>query len=408
MQGKKSRKTLALNDKGIVVILRFLVILVTFFLTIYDFRPDIRPLVLSLVFGLFLATDILLIFIPNHYFSMRRFRNGIFLTDVIFISYIIYLTGGLKTDLYLIYFLIIFMAGSGRNVTQAFTLTIVVAGIYMFLLAKMGFSFSLSNPGLLLRIPFIFILSFVFLYYAQEEKMRMQAHTERLDKLSMIGEMTSEIIHEIKNPLTVIMGNAQLLDEVDPVTARNELWPDIVKATQVLSKKINSILAFVRSDGTAEKAPLNVIEVMNSSIELCRKQLQWDNVEIKQEFKEDVPWVLGHFNALEQVFVNIITNAHYVLAKYREPGDRKLAISVERKGKKVIARFTDNGPGIRDEDFENIFTPFYTTKPEGEGTGLGLSICYRIIKEHRGDIYARNEARRGASFIVELPAQAKA
>ncbi len=95
MKNMNSLKMPALNDKSIIIILRFLVILVTFFLTIYDFRQDIRPAVLTLVFGLFLLSDFVLIFVPRFVFTMKGLRNGIFLLDVILISCVIYLTGGL-------------------------------------------------------------------------------------------------------------------------------------------------------------------------------------------------------------------------------------------------------------------------------------------------------------------------
>lgn len=295
------------------------------------------------------------------------------------------------------------MSSSGSNIKHAFIMTIVVAAIYVFLLARMGFSFSLSNPGLLLRIPFIFILSFVFLYYAQEEKRLIQIQAERVDRLTMIGEMTADIIHEIKNPLTVILGNAQILDDVDPDVARKELWPDIVKATQLLSTKINSILAFARNDNSETMGPIDIVSTLRSALEMCRSQLLRDHIKINEKFHEGLPTIFGSRNGIDQVFVNIITNANYALTKFKPKEDRKLYITIEKQGKKIVITFKDNGPGIDKEGLEKIFTPFYTTKPEGEGTGLGLSICYKIIKQHGGDIRVSSKAGLGAAFIIELP-----
>ena len=192
------------------------------------------------------------------------------------------------------------MSSSGSNIKHAFIMTIVVAAIYVFLLARMGFSFSLSNPGLLLRIPFIFILSFVFLYYAQEEKRLIQIQAERVDRLTMIGEMTADIIHEIKNPLTVILGNAQILDDVDPDVARKELWPDIVKATQLLSTKINSILAFARNDNSETMGPIDIVSTLRSALEMCRSQLLRDHIKINEKFHEGLPTIFGSRNGIDQ------------------------------------------------------------------------------------------------------------
>ncbi|MGA2090324.1 MAG: HAMP domain-containing sensor histidine kinase [Endomicrobiales bacterium] len=402
--GNSLFSTYTLNDKWIVIVLRFLVILVTFFLTLYNAPETISPVALSLTFLVFLASDIVLIFLSSYIFALKLFRNGIFLVDVVLISCIIYLTGGMKSDLYLIYFLIIFMASSGSNLVHAFMVTIVVAGIYVFLLIHMGLSFSLSNPGVLLRIPFIFIVSFVFLYYAQEEKRHVQARAERSARLSLVGEMTAEIIHEINNPLTVIMGYAQILKEEDPAVALKELWPPIVTATERLSEKINGILAFVRSDKETEKEPVNVITIVESALELCKGQLRGNNIELIREFQKDIPSIMGFYHGIEQVFINIITNACHALGETQEKEHRKLIITIAYYGKKVVVIFKDNGIGIKEADRDKIFDPFFSTKPRDKGTGLGLTTGYKIVKEHHGDIYVRDQADPGATFVVELPA----
>ena len=397
------QKTYTLNDKRIVIVLRVLVILVTFFLTLYNAPEIISPAALTLIFIFFLASDIALLFVPGYLFIMKRFRNSMFLLDVVLISSVIYLTAGMKTDLYLIYFLIIFMASSGRSLGHAFMMTIVVAAVYIFLLSHSGLSFSFENPGILLRIPFIFILSFMFLYYAQEEKRRMQARAERMDRLSMVGEMTAEIMHEIKNPLAVILGYAQILKDADSAKAQAELWPNIVKVTGQLSLKIKSILAFVRSDRDVEKSPVNIVDIMSSTLEICRGQFVRDGIRVSQGFQSGMPLVMGYYNGIEQVFFNILANAQYALVEAREKDNRILDLSIKATGGKAVVTIKDNGPGIPEKDRDRIFDPFYTTKPRDKGTGLGLSVCYKIVKDHHGDIYVRDESSPGTSFVIEFP-----
>ena len=116
---------------------------------------------------------------------------------------------------------------------------------------------------------------------------------------------------------------------------------------------------------------------------------------------EQLPYTMVDVHELQQVFLNLINNAHQAMKMYAVEG--KLTLESTCVDKKIRISFKDTGPGIPEENLQKIFEPLFTTKPEGQGTGLGLSVCYDIITEHGGDIFVASEPGKGACFMIELP-----
>ena len=132
------------------------------------------------------------------------------------------------------------------------------------------------------------------------------------------------------------------------------------------------------------------------------------NVELKKNYQIDLPLLMADPSQLEQVFLNLITNAEYAIHETGKAGTLTIATSLQEEQpehKKVIIEFSDTGAGIPEGVITKLFNPFFTTKPVGKGTGLGLSISYGIIKEHGGEINVRNRKEGGAVFTIELPFQ---
>jgi two-component system NtrC family sensor kinase len=129
--------------------------------------------------------------------------------------------------------------------------------------------------------------------------------------------------------------------------------------------------------------------------------LKVTNIEVVTELAPDLPKTMADVHQVQQVFVNLITNAEQAMTGAHGGGTLKL--KTERTDGAIRVSVADDGPGVRQEDLKRIFDPFFTTKEVGKGTGLGLSICYGIVREHGGRISARNNPDRGATFTVELP-----
>ncbi|MBN1621057.1 MAG: HAMP domain-containing histidine kinase [Endomicrobiales bacterium] len=393
------RKTFSFSEKTILLILRFLMFFVMLYLTIYNFQEEFNFMLLTIIFSVFLCSNLVFVFLDDNIFRRKTFRYGVFLFDVVIISSVIYFTRGIDTDLYLAYFLIIFIASGTRNIAYTFISTIVVASIYSLLLTYKGVAFSFDNPALLLRIPFFFIVSFIFLYYAQIEKRSVENQVARMDRLSMLGEMLAAVLHELKNPLTIILGYASELDKTKDVDRQREIWQDIVEAVQKSSKIVKNILSYVKYSDESEKLMIGVNDLVNSTIDILNEQLKINRIEVVRNLSPDLPQILGNYGYLQQVFLNLINNARNVLIQCK--GLRQVTVSTFHKGKKIIISVKDNGPGIKKESLDKIFDPFFTTRTEG--TGLGLSLCFRIVKKHKGNIYVKSKYGEGAEFFVELP-----
>jgi len=228
----------------------------------------------------------------------------------------------------------------------------------------------------------------------------LQAKLMHAEKMAAVGQLVSGVAHEVNNPLTAIMGFADLLLE------NPELGGDVKADLQVIVQEsqrtreiVQNLLSFARQT-PPEKQPVNVNHVLRRTITLRSYDLANHGIDIAEQFDATLPEVIGDAHQLQQVFLNILNNACDAV---RETGRRgKIVVATAAVGGSVEVTFRDNGTGISNP--ERIFDPFYTTKEVGKGTGLGLSICYGIVREHTGEILCcNNHDGEGATFAIRLP-----
>jgi len=234
---------------------------------------------------------------------------------------------------------------------------------------------------------------------------QLQSAQEQLiqaEKLSALGEMISGVAHELNNPLTGVMGYAQLLMGAGESQEVNANLERIHKEAVRCQRIVQNLLGFARGHHPERKL-VDVNDVLRNTIDLRSYQLKVDNVELTVDLAQNLPPVLADAHLMQQVFVNIINNAHQALMEVKRPGS--LVVRTREVGGRVRIEFIDNGPGIPHEKLGKIFDPFFTTKEIGRGTGLGLSLSYGIVQEHDGQIRVSSVPGEGASFIVDLPAQ---
>ena len=168
-------------------------------------------------------------------------------------------------------------------------------------------------------------------------------------------------------------------------------------------KKATEIISHLRTFGRAAPVtvePVSVNDVIERALSLTQEQLRLREIEIDLDLCAEAPVVLGNSIQLEQVFINLLTNARDALEDAHE---RRIDIDCSVEGGAVVTVLRDTGPGIPEGLEQRIFDPFFTTKDVGTGTGLGLSITYGIIKDHRGSISVESTPGEGASFRIELP-----
>jgi signal transduction histidine kinase len=229
---------------------------------------------------------------------------------------------------------------------------------------------------------------------------RLYSELVHAEKLSAVGELASGVAHEINNPLTTILGQAQLLlgrtDVPVPVRERVEMMADeAARAARI----VQNLLLFARNY-PPEQRPCAVSDQVERVLALKRYQLDRDKIRVVTQFTACPP-VWADENRIQQVLLNLVQNAHQALV--RVEGDRVLTLRVRPRGARVVVEVIDNGPGIAADVLPRVFDPFFTTKPPGEGSGLGLSVSYGIVGQHGGRLYAENRPDGGAAFVMELP-----
>ena len=236
---------------------------------------------------------------------------------------------------------------------------------------------------------------------AEDEKQKMEQQLQLAGRLAAVGELAAGVAHELNNPLTAVRGYAQFL------TTRKNLdeairgdIETIYQEAQRATKITSNLLSFARRH-KPEKSLVSVNYAIEKSLELHTYRMNVNNIEVIAELDPDLPKTFADFNHLQQIFVNIITNAEQALTDYSKNG--RLLVKSQVSNGMIQVSFIDNGPGISNDDIQKIFDPFFTTKDVGKGTGLGLSICYGLVKEHGGSLFAKNNNDEGTTFIVELP-----
>ena len=231
-------------------------------------------------------------------------------------------------------------------------------------------------------------------------------------KLAAVGELAAGVAHELNQPLMVIRGHAQEMIE------GNSVPENIIKDLRLIEKQtgrmmriIDHLRAFARqSTGAFEQVNLN--DVIDDSFTLITQQLKNHNITIIKELDESIPRIWGDHNRLEQIFLNLMTNAKDAM---EEKGEGVLSVKTQpimdmtgdKNGKVtgVLVLFSDTGVGIGDNIMDKIFDPFFTTKEVGKGTGLGLSISYSILKDHGGSITIESNDGTGTTFRLEFPVE---
>ena len=225
------------------------------------------------------------------------------------------------------------------------------------------------------------------------------------EKMAAVGQLVSGVAHEVNNPLTAILGFADLLMENPdlPESAQKDLRV-ILQEAQRTKQIVQNLLSFARQM-PPQRNPVQLNMILRRTIQLRSYDFNSHGVDVIEHLDEGLPDVIGDAHQLQQVFLNILNNAYDAVREVGRPA--RIEIMSTKSGDSVEVSFSDNGDGILHPD--KIFDPFFTTKEVGKGTGLGLSICYGIVKEHGGEIlYHNNIAGQGATFIVRLPAAPQA
>ncbi|HIP40669.1 MAG TPA: PAS domain-containing protein [Desulfocapsa sulfexigens] len=237
-----------------------------------------------------------------------------------------------------------------------------------------------------------------------------KADSMRTAQLAAIGELAAGVAHEVNNPITGIINFAQLLkDDSEKDSFQAELLDRIINEGERIALIIKNLLSFAReNENTLE--PIIIEQILKDSLSLVQHQFKKNGIKIITECSGESCHLYGNFNQLQQVILNMLSNARFALNE-RYPNaspDKILKLSCRsttNKDGQPIVRITikDTGTGIPQGILKRLFDPFFTTKPSGKGTGLGLSISYGIVKNHGGIIRIDSIMHQYTKMIIELP-----
>ncbi len=231
---------------------------------------------------------------------------------------------------------------------------------------------------------------------ANEEIKQAQDQLIQSEKMASLGQLAASVAHELNNPLAIAAGRAELLLMVGDNNQETIKTLKIIhEQTARASKIVDNLLQFSRQH-KQEVEPIDVNPVIEKAASLIEHQMSLENIQICKELKRELPRIMGDSNQLQQVFINLMTNACQAM-----PEGGKLTISTALYDGSLVIKFADPGRGIPEENLNKLFDPFFTTKESG--TGLGLSITHGIIRAHNGTIKVQSQVGQGTTFTIKIP-----
>lgn len=234
---------------------------------------------------------------------------------------------------------------------------------------------------------------------------KMEQQIIQSERLAAMGQMIGGFAHELNNPLTSILGMAELLQETETDEGARKQLTVLHQQARRAAEIVQNLQFFARPPAPG-RSQVNLNELVQRTVHLQAYPLRKSNITVDFLQEPSMPAIMADPNQLMQVFLNLLLNAEQAIRENRDKGT--IRVRLGRNTGSVWVTFQDDGPGIAPETLEHIFDPFFTTKRPGRGTGLGLSICKTVLREHRGNIEAANAPGGGAVFTITLPIAAEA
>jgi len=232
------------------------------------------------------------------------------------------------------------------------------------------------------------------------DRRELENQIRQNEKLSALGIMVSGVAHELNNPLTSIMGYAELLLPEEDDGRRHAMLSRIGSESRRAGKIVQNLLTFSRRH-KPERSAVDLNRLCDELVEFREHEMKIRHIEFDLRLSRDLPTTFADAHQLQQVLINLVSNAEQAIEDTGRSG--VISLETRTRGNTIQLDVSDDGPGMATEIAENAFLPFFTTKEVGRGTGLGLSICYGIIQEHDGHIDVDSSVESGTTFRITLP-----
>jgi PAS domain S-box-containing protein len=237
---------------------------------------------------------------------------------------------------------------------------------------------------------------------AEDQIAQQRELLHQSEKLSALGEVLAGVAHELNNPLSVVVGQALMLQEAaaDPQTAKRA--EKIGTAANRCARIVKTFISMARHQ-PAEQKPVAVNQVIEAALEVTGYSLRAAGIDVSTRLASELPTIFADAHQLQQVVTNLIINAQHALEDVEANRKLHITTSLRKKSGRVAIKIKDNGPGVPEDIRGRIFEPLFTTKAVGTGTGIGLALCHRLVETHGGSIRIEGPADQGAVFVVQLP-----
>ena len=236
----------------------------------------------------------------------------------------------------------------------------------------------------------------------ERELQKMREALLQSEKLAAMGRLTSQIAHELNNPIYGIMNTLELLKtEISPESKRRRILDLSLSEIKRLSEMLRNMLSFSKPE-EEKRRPIKIDELIEGILLMMEKQMKESNIQVETSFDPGIAEIMASTNQMRQVMLNIFKNA-----KEAMPKGGTLFVRTSKGDNKILIHIQDTGIGISEEIRDKIFEAFFTTKQKVKGVGLGLSVCYGIIKDHGGDIKVESKEGKGTTFIISLPVESQ-
>lgn len=236
------------------------------------------------------------------------------------------------------------------------------------------------------------------------EQKALERHLIQAEKMVTVGQLVSGVAHELNNPLTSIAGLSEFLLEQTSVMDRDREHLRVInEQAERAGRLVRNLLTFARKDHHGTFGPVDLNDVARRTIHLIEHEIRLRHIQLESQLAQRLPAVNGDASELQQVVLNLLTNAMQALAESPPDARRRITVWTGQVSEEVVLRVSDTGPGIPPATVSRLFTPFFTTKESGKGTGLGLSIAFGIAERHGGRLELERSTG-GATFALSLPA----
>ncbi len=418
------------GTKRAILMLRWMVLLTLTLFMIYAGRGMHfwNLVLLALLLTCYAASNIWVTVSRLARFDQAWQNLVLFIFDTAVITLAILLLRKFDTDLYLAYFLLIFMVAIGRNLLENLLIAGVVSGVYaLMVLHSTGImSQSLMETTFLIRIPFIFVLTIFYSFLMEQERgfrkqsensrqlsekltreVKMaQVRLDRTQRMATLGEILHGMAESVNDSLTLMVREAEKFQQEYLGPEGRMLAADniIREGTQCQVMVKRTISLSVNNEPGLETLDINLC--LRRSIQIVQNILTMHGIKLVFEPALDLPPVRCDELKMQQVFLNLIHNAAQAISLVQKDGiiEIRTSLAADHLGEdKVQISVKDRGPGIAEEIRGRIFEPFFTTKTAERAAGLGLSICREIVEAHKGHIFYKTSQEQGTIFYIHLP-----